>query len=387
MKRTFALWLLLGACGGTETPVEPAIPPCDPNPVSRTDAFAAARLPDSEAVALAELVASRYASDHAPTEMGWDWGEGVLQLSMVDLYRVTANPAHRDFYRAWMDHHVGRGYRQHLTSSDRCPPALTALALYDETCELPYRGVVTDTLTYLYDESLRTADGGINHLGTNDLFGVSLWLDSLFMFGNVLTRWGEREDDARALDELASQYTIFLGHLQDSSGWLTHAYDWPLAQQEAGVFWARGNAWVTAASYEYLRVRQSRGETDALVEQAIAAQVDAILAAQDADTGLWWTVVNQPGTSYLETSASALFAVGLARGYRYGFLDDSVLPAIESAMEGVRSRIDAEGVVSGISGPTMVGDAAYYASIEVDDQIHYGVGAVILALIETSGLE
>ena len=48
---------------------------------------------------------------------------------------------------------------------------------------------------------VRTADGGLNHLGTNDLFGVSLWLDSLFMFGNLLARWGEREDDARALDD------------------------------------------------------------------------------------------------------------------------------------------------------------------------------------------
>lgn len=385
MRRIWLALPLLVACTGDPDPVD-EIPPCDPNPVTRSDTFAAARDPDSENVALAELVASRYAADHDPTNMGWDWGEGVLALGMVDLYRVTANTEHRDFYQAWMDYHVDRGYQQHLTSSDRCPPALSALALYDETCDLRYRNVVTDTLDYLYNQSLRTSDGGLNHLGTNDLFGISLWLDSLFMFGNLLTRWGEREDDARALDELAMQYDIFLGHLQDESGWLVHAHAWPLADQDPDVFWARGNAWVTAASYEYLRVRQARGETDDRVEAAIAKQVEAVIAAQDPATGLWWTVVNRPGETYLETSASALFVVGLARGHRYGFLDDSVLPVIDAAMVGVKTQIDDTGVVSGISGPTMVGDFDYYASVEQDAQIHYGVGAVILALIETSGL-
>jgi unsaturated rhamnogalacturonyl hydrolase len=218
---------------------------------------------------------------------------------------------------------------------------------------------------------------------------VSLWLDSLFMFGGVLTRWGAYADDVRALDEYAFQFSLFTDRLQDDGGFMMHAHDWPVGTQDDGIYWARGNSWVTAAGYEYLAVRQKRGESDATVEQALAKHVDAIIASQEPSDGLWWTVLNRPGETYTETSASALFALGLARGHRAGFLDDAVLPTIQSAMDGVRARIVEGGdgpVVTGVSGPTTVGDFDDYAAIELTDDIHYGVGAVILALIETSGL-
>ena len=84
-----------------------------------------------------------------------------------------------------------------------------------------------------------------------------------------------------------------------------------------------------------------------------------------------------------------MFALGLARGHRAGFVDATALPTIQNAMDGVRMRIVDNGdgpTVTGTSGPTTVGNFDDYAGIEVEDDIHYGVGAVILALIETSGL-
>jgi unsaturated rhamnogalacturonyl hydrolase len=82
--------------------------------------------------------------------------------------------------------------------------------------------------------------------------------------------------------------------------------------------------------------------------------------------------------------------VGLARGYRYGFLGEEVLPVIDAAMAGVESKIVDEGdgpIVTGTSGPTTVGSFDDYASVELVDDLHYGVGAVLMALVETSGLE
>jgi len=75
--------------------------------------------------------------------------------------------------------------------------------------------------------------------------------------------------------------------------------------------------------------------------------------------------------------------------HRAGFVDASALSNIQSAMDGVRARIVDNGdgpVITGTSGPTTVGDFDAYAAIELEDDIHYGVGAVILALVETSGL-
>lgn len=51
-------------------------------------------------------------------------------------------------------------------------------------------------------------------------------------------------------------------------------------------------------------------------------------------------------------------------------------------------RIDAQGrpIVTGTSKGTDPGTLEQYAAVQLGEDIHYGVGAAILALIETSGL-
>ncbi|MGK4007175.1 glycoside hydrolase family 88 protein [Sorangium sp. So ce1036] len=373
-------------CSGSEAPGGSAAT-CSPTQPSPDDAFARERAPGSGDVALARAIADRWIAEHPPESLPWDWGEGTIMLALVDLYRVTQHAPYRDHYLRYIDRHIERGYE--ITTSDRCPPAAAALALHAETCAARYGEVVGDVLHYLREEARRTEQGGINHLGVSPLFEPTLWVDSLFMFGNVLVRAGERAEGGRELDEFSGQYTLFASLLQDEPGLFRHAYNWA-TPQDPGVYWARGNAWVTAAGYEYLRARAARGEQDGAVAGSLERQVAEILRTQDPDTGLWWTIMNRPDEIYLETSATALFAVGLARGLRYGFLDASVRGAIERAMAGVRARIVEDGagrpVVTGISGPTSVGRLEDYARVELRDDVSYGVGAVILALVETSGL-
>ncbi len=114
------------------------------------------------------------------------------------------------------------------------------------------------------------------------------------------------------------------------------------------------------------------------------------LDAQDPESGLWWGILSHPGELYLETSAAALNLFGLARGYRYGYRDVSVLPAIAAAAAGLVAGLgeDDQGrpVVTGVSGPTSVGVYEDYAAVTLEDDVPFGVGAVILALIEVSGL-
>ncbi|AUX39996.1 glycosyl hydrolase [Sorangium cellulosum] len=375
-----------GAAAGCSGDPDPGST-CTPTSPSAEDTFARERAPGSEDIALARAVADRWIAEHPADSLAWDWGEGTVMLALVDLYRVTQHAPYRDYTRRYLDRHIERGYE--IATSDRCPPAVAALALHEQTCAAPYRQVVDDVLRYLYEQARRTEQGGISHLGVSPLFEPTLWVDSLFMFGNVLIRSGERADDARALDEFSNQFQIFASLLQEEPGLFRHAYNWG-TPQDPGVYWARGNAWVTAAGYDYLRVRAARGERDDAVAGSLERQVAAILDTQDQDTGLWWTIMNHPDEIYLETSATALFAVGLARGLRHGFLDASVRPAVDRAMAGVRSRIEEDEagrpVVTGTSGPTSVGRLEHYAAVELRDDLSYGVGAVLLALVETSGL-
>lgn len=374
----------LGACSSDD----PSGPTCTAVTPTITDAHAVAHAPDSAEIVLARALADRWIAEHPPEDAQWDWGDGVQLGALLELHRVTGDARYRDHVERFFAVQFANGWA--ITTSDRCPPAYSALLLHGATCDARYRGVVDAMQTYLDHEALRTADGGLSHLGTLDIFGPTLWVDSLYMFGQVLIRRGELWGEPAALDLYASQYRIFAGHLQDAkTGWFVHAHQWVEAQ-DPDVFWGRGNGWVVATAADYLRVRAARGERDDELLASFQRLVKAVEAAQDPATGLFWTVLNRPGETYLETSATALFALGLARAERAGLADAAAKEARKRAMAGVRSKIvnDAQGrpMVTAISGPTSVGTFQKYASVPLKDDLSYGVGAVILALIESSGL-
>jgi len=346
--------------------------------------YAAKRDPSGGQVALARAIVDRYLDVYPPEAWPWTWEMAVLGVGAYELYRVTGEARYLDALGAWIDHWRGAGYA--IVNSDTCSPTLTAAFLAMQTGDAAYRQVVDDGLHYLDDVATRTPQGGLNHWGASP--SVTLWVDSLFMFGELLVRWGEFLPDPARLDQFADQFRIFTDLLQSPGGFYVHAWNWATAQTD--IYWGRGNGWVTAAGYDYLRARRDRGEVDAFAEAALAKQAQAIVASQDAASGQWWIVLNRPGETYLETSTGALFAYGLARGWRYGYLGDDVLPAIRDAVAGVTHALTTDDqdrpVVSGVSAGTSAGGFAYYGGIPVKDDLGYGVGAVVLALLETSGL-
>lgn len=389
-----ALWLPLGvvliagpACGSSDEEVGAQVfDQCGEGPPDAS-CFAQRRDPDSNQILLARSIGDALLERTDPVDVSWDWGESVQMLGMVHLYDVTGDVRYRDYVGTWLEHHISEGFQ--ITTSDTCAPAAIAALLRREGSNSEYMEVLDDALYYFDQKALTTPEGGLSHFGELSALGVSLWADSLFMFGNVMTRWGEITGEAEMLDRYAEQFTIFTDLLQSESGFYKHAV-YTFFEQDEDVYWARANAWIVAAAYDHMRVRWARGETLDDMASATARLSEAIMASQDAETGLWWTVVNRPGESYLETSASALFAFALARGWRYGLVGDEAIPVIAAAIDGVIAQVvlsdDGRPVVTGVSGPTNVGTLDYYASVPLVDDISYGVGAVLLALTEVSGL-
>ncbi|HOU53647.1 MAG TPA: glycoside hydrolase family 88 protein [Myxococcota bacterium] len=356
------------------------------------DCFRERRDVRSDSVRLALEIARRQMARVSADRLSWDWGPAVMLTAFAELHRATGDPDLLAYLRTWMDRHLQGGHD--MLSSDTASPVTVALHLWQVTGEARYRAVVDEFLDYIEEECLRSPEGGLNHLGVNDLLGVTLWLDSLWMVGVPLARLGnvpeyrEAGGNGGPLAEAGRQFRVFADLLQDESGLLRHAEGWALPQ-DPDVFWGRGNGWVLAAGAEYLRQVRLAGAWDDRVQEVLRRLAAAVRAWQDPATGLWWTVLNRPGETYLETSAAALLAFGMARAWRFGMLGDEVLPAIRAAMDGVltRIRMDPDGpVVTGTSGPTTAGTFAQYAAVPQADDIPYGIGAVVLALLETSGL-
>jgi len=384
---TFLLTLAATGCSDEPKPPFEFFDACAPDQVPDATCYADKRDPTSADVTLATEIAHRYITEHPADTMAWNWEEGVLMYAMTELYRVTGDATIRNYYKAYIDHHISEGYG--ISVSDSCPPAIAAIALYAETGEQKYKDIVDEVLLYLYELAARTEEGGINHLGALEGL-VTLWVDSLFMFGMVLNRWGEFDGDKTALAEMSDQMDIFGTLLQDpASGLFTHAYAWPI-DQDPNVYWGRGNSWIPPAAADYLRARALRHESDPRAEEILTDHLTGIIATQDSASGGWWTVMNRPGETYLETSATAFFGYGMARAYRYGFAGEEVRQPLAKALDYVRGSIVRDAMdrpfVSGISGPTTAGDFDNYANVEVEDDVSYGVGAAILILIESSGL-
>ena len=107
--------------------------------------------------------------------------------------------------------------------------------------------------------------------------------------------------------------------------------------------------------------------------------MSVIVKYQDRNTGLWHQLIDQKD-SYLETSASALFTLGLARGLNNGWLPSKYEKYALRGCEGVSSQIDDDGTVHNICRGTGVGyDHDFYLNRPTFDNDPRGLGAVLTA--------
>lgn len=213
------------------------------------------------------------------------------------------------------------------------------------------------------------------------------WINSLSMFGMPMINAYTSIGDKKYIDLLAEQMIIFGDLLQDKdAGLFRHAWINGNAVPEEPVFWARGNSWIVVSLTELLSVLPEGYQKLAQLNGIYLSLLNAVEKYQDTTSGLWFTVLNRPGETYLETSGSALFNYGILKGMNEGMLDKNVhSTVVEKAIIGVKAKIDISSgkpVVIGISKGTQPDGFDNYNGVEVGNDIPYGVGGVILALIE-----
>ncbi|UCD84961.1 MAG: glycoside hydrolase family 88 protein [Deltaproteobacteria bacterium] len=329
----------------------------------------------------AQALADQWMEENLPEENWWNWQEAVLMFGLVKIYEYTEEPRFQAYYQSWIDYHLANEFP--LMYSDHCPPGIALSALYQETCSKEYKEALDRIYTYLENEAPRTPEGGISHLPGDP----QLWIDSLFMFGVVLTRLGYLTGENKYFDLITEQVDVFASLLQDEeAGLFRHAWIDGEPVPTEPVFWARGNGWVLTSLTELLSVLPSNHPKRGRVMDIYNRLVSAVVECQDNDTGLWWTVIDRPGETYLETSASALFTYSLAKGINQGLIGEEYLPNIEAGIEGLEGKISIDGegnlILSGTSVGTQPGGFDDYAGVEVWDNVNFGIGAVILAFCE-----
>ncbi len=342
--------------------------------------------PDPVVEAKAQAVADTWLATEPPESVSWDWGEGVLAFGLLELAEVTGESRYRDYVRAYVAHHRGRGVE--YAWIDHVTPALAAALVALRTGD-DVEPLLADVDHFLFEEVPRTAGGGIRHHGIVPVFFVAdLWVDSLFHFVPLLGRLHARSGEARFLDLAAEQLLVFAATMQDpATDLFTHAYiDAPdeirVPTFEERSFWARGNGWVLAALVDCLAVLPREHPAYAELQDRARRLARALRALQAPD-GRFHTVLHEAETD-LETAGSCLITYAMARGARIGLFGPQARLAARSGMDGLLGVLhEAEtGLLVGETSLGTIPSAALYPVVPLADQLPYGVGAWLLAASE-----
>lgn len=127
-------------------------------------------------------------------------------------------------------------------------------------------------------------------------------------------------------------------------------------------------------------------QTDAVrlfLTTSLVAQIDALVKYQDQESGLWHTLIDDP-TSYLEASATAGFAYGIAKALRLRYIpkEEKYVNAAKKAMKGVLENISETGELLQTSfGTPVFDDLEEYKKIPLTS-MPYGQSLALLALTE-----
>jgi rhamnogalacturonyl hydrolase YesR len=207
----------------------------------------------------------------------------------------------------------------------------------------------------------------------------TLWLDDMFMGVPTIALLGKHDDAARQVLNFSKR--MFNRQL----GIYMHGYVEGM-RDHPELHWARANGWALMAMVEVLEVLPKNHKDYAAVLAQFRAHANGLAKYQHKD-GLWHQLIDRPD-SYLETSASAIYAYAIARGVNRGYLDKEMFgPMANLAWNAVASKVNAKGEVEGICvGTGMSFDPAFYYYRPVSTKAAHGYGPVLLAGAEIISL-
>ncbi|MBC7946298.1 MAG: glycoside hydrolase family 88 protein [Chitinophagaceae bacterium] len=238
------------------------------------------------------------------------------------------------------------------------------------------RPFIDNYIDFVANKEYRLSDGTLARVRPQK---NTLWLDDLYMGVPALAQMGKLTGNNKYFDDAVKQVRQFTQRMFNKDlnlymhGWVENRG----AQPE--FRWARANGWALMAKVELLDVLPEQHPGRAFVLQQLRAHVKGLTALQDG-TGFWHQLLDRNDT-YLETSATAIYAYCIARACNKGWLDPvAYAPAAMLAWNAVATKVNVKGQVEGVCvGTGMAFDPAFYYFRPVNVFAAHGYGPVLLA--------
>lgn len=330
----------------------------------------------------------------------WNYANSNTLLGILNLYKATNDTRYKQFVEMYnkqvIDNYsffkeqycskrILRGAYFRLFRATMLDDTSGAALSFAEMATINQakglqKEVLNEMLDYVLNKQSRLPDGT---LCRPEPIENTVWADDLFMSVAFLLRMAEINNNPKLYDEIAFQIIKFNKYLTDNKTQLYRHGWYNKTQQLSPVSWSRANGWIIWATSEALLTMPASHKDYKKVKELFAKHLKAILSYQ-SESGLWHQVLTHPD-SYLETSGSAMFAIGLARAIRKGWLPSSYSPQLLKAWSAIVKEINEDGTVKGICcGTDMSEDVNYYMKQKTVTSDPRGMGALLTLGTEMS---
>lgn len=339
----------------------------------------------------------------------WSHEYGVVFKGLEEVWLKTREDRYLQYikrsYEANIDENGEiRGYEMEDFHLDHINSGRLLFRLYSITGEERYQKAA-HKLREQFRRHPRTSEGGFWH---KKCFPYQMWLDGIYMGLPFYAEYAKTFNEPEIFDDVVKQVTLITAHTRDKeTGLHYHAWDekkeqiW--ANPETGCspsFWGRATGWFAMALVDILDYLPESHQGREKIIGVLNDLVKALAEVQDAETGLWYQVLDRgkrPG-NYHEASASCMFIYAIAKGVRKGYLPETFLANARKAYAGVIEHlieVDDDGLLNlkgtcqtaGLGDrPNRDGSFAYYISEPVVVNDLKGIAAFILASTEMESL-
>jgi len=242
--------------------------------------------------------------------------------------------------------------------------------------ELQLRDLIDNYIDLIMNKEYRLADGTF---ARNRPLANAVWLDDMFMGIPAIAWYGKLTGDKKYYDEAIRQIMLFKEKMWVPEkklfrhGWIESMTEHP------SFHWGRANGWAILTLCEVLDALPENypGREDLL--QLLREHASGLLALQSGE-GFWHQLLDR-NDSYLESSATAIYAYCFAHGINEGWLNPLTYgPAAILAWNAVSTVIDEEGKVNGTCvGTGMAFDPAFYYYRPVSPYAAHAYGPAVFA--------
>lgn len=306
----------------------------------------------------------------------WDYTNGVIIAAFDLIGDVTGDTSYQeyntrfyDFIFTWMPAFREREERTgkrseftkmvHMQALDHCGAISAALVKTQRRHpDARYRAWIDVVDAYISRGQFRLPDGT---LARERPQAASLWTDDFYMCIPFLAQMGVLTGETRFFDDAVRQVVQLSERLfVPERGLYDHGWSVVSHPYDPRHYWGRANGWAAMAMAELLTVLPKDHPGREAVLHQFRAHIRGIAETQDG-SGLWHNMLDREST-YLETSASAMFVFAIARGINEGWLPALYAPVAITGWNGVAARVLPDGRVEGIcEGTTYANDMVYYA--------------------------